>query len=209
MIRPQRLLSVHSFRRSLMFLGFGVDALSRPSGLGRSLSHVPRVWGRRSLASLGFGAVALSRPSGLGWMLSHVPRVWSGVRRRWWGGVVSVVAVGWGCVTGFTWAGLGCVGVVLGLFSLCLRGFWVVLGWIWCGGVARVKLFESPPLMRKDGDRLPSNCRFRWCFCVLLVGVGGPGSGLLCAAGSGNFEKLLRSDPGPLWVWVVPVVSVV
>ena len=88
-------------------------------------------------------------------------------------------------------------GGVLGLFSLCWRGFWVVLGWIWCGGGARVKLFESPPLMRNDGDRLPSNCRFRWCFGALLVGVGGPGFGLLCAAGSGKFEKLLRSDLGP------------
>ena len=93
----------------------------------------------------------------------------------------------------------------MGLFSGCLRGFWVVWGWIWLGGGARVKLFELPPLLRGNGDRLPFKlpvsvvllCAAGWC--------GGPGSGLLCAAGSGKFEKLLRSDLGPFWVWVVPV----
>jgi len=59
-------------------------------------------------------------------------------------GFTVVVLVGLGWFVGF-----------VGLFGLCLRGFWVVLGWIWCGGGARVKLFESPPLMRKDSDRLP------------------------------------------------------
>ena len=35
---------------------------------------------------------------------------------------------------------------------------------------------------------------FRWCFGALLVLVGGFRAGLLCVAGSGKFEKLLRSD---------------
>ncbi|ABM09743.1 hypothetical protein AAur_3300 [Paenarthrobacter aurescens TC1] len=40
------------------------NPLSGPSGLGSSLSQVPRVWGRPSLRSLGFGVIALSGPSG-------------------------------------------------------------------------------------------------------------------------------------------------
>ncbi|MBP2267313.1 hypothetical protein J3A64_002777 [Pseudarthrobacter sp. PvP004] len=48
---PFRMPSTVS-RRSLTSLGLGPDALSYPSGLGGSLSHVPRVWAGRSRTSL-------------------------------------------------------------------------------------------------------------------------------------------------------------
>jgi hypothetical protein len=64
--------------------------------------------------------------------------------------------------------------------------------------MARVKLSESPPLMRNNGDEIPFKLPVSGgAFCAPDLGWG-PECGLLHATESGKFEKLLRSDPEAL-----------
>ena len=77
-----------------------------------------------------------------------------------------------------------------------------------CSG-GRVKFLESPPLKRKNSDRPPFKQPEKWCAKQRAVNGRGklPASGnrgnldLQSSAGTGKFEKLLRSDPERWFGW--------
>ena len=114
-----------------------------------------------------------------------------------------------GLCDGVHWGGFGVCGGGFGVVFLVFAGFLGGVGVDLVWGLGACKVIR---VAAADAERWRPT-PFKSPVLVVLLCASGwwgrPGFGLLCAAGSGKFEKLLRSDPGPLWVWVVPVVSVV